>query len=303
VVDLGKIGIWSRELRYHEDRGATAEAAAELEELGYTALFIPDVGGDVLGAVEHLLAATRSVPVATGILNVWKHDPAVVAAGWWQIDDRYPGRFALGLGSSHAPIVDEGHPGRYHHPLSKMLSYLDALDAAGHPVPIEGRFLAALGPRMLQAAHERTAGAHPYLVPPEHTRQAREILGQGKMLAPEQAVLLETDRDRGRERARRFVADYLRLPNYVNNLIRLGYSTKDLSGAGSDRLVDDLVVYGDERAIAERVAAHHEAGADHVCIHVLGATNREELPMEQWRRLAPALTKSQVRGVKGQASE
>jgi probable F420-dependent oxidoreductase len=246
------------------------------------------VGGDVLGAVEHLLAATRSVSVATGILNVWMHDPASVATGWGEIEQRWPGRFALGLGSSHAPIVDAGHPGRYRRPVGTMRTYLDALDASRPQVPAGARFLAALGPRMLELARERTGGAHPYLAPPEHTRRAREILGPGRVLAPEQAVLLEPDPDRGRERAGRFVADYLRLPNYVAHLRRLGYGEDDLAGGGSDRLVRDLVVWGDERAIAARVAAHHDAGADHVCIHVIGARD-EVLPRDQWRRLAPAL--------------
>jgi probable F420-dependent oxidoreductase len=285
IHGLGRVGIWSRELRFHEHPAAIADAAAELEELGYSALFVPDVGGDVLGAVEHLLSATRSVTVATGILNVWMHDPEAVAAGWARIEREWPGRFALGLGSSHAPIVDAGHPGRYRRPLATMRDYLDALDAAERPVPAGGRLLAALGPRMLELARERTAGAHPYLVPPEHTRRARTILGPDRVLAPEQAVLLAPDR----EAARRFVADYLGLPNYVANLVRLGYAEEDLRGGGSDRLVDDLVAWGDERAIAERVAAHHEAGADHVCIHVIDTGRAEELPLEQWRRLAPAL--------------
>lgn len=301
-IDLGRIGIWSRQLRYNEDRGATAEAAAELEELGYAALFIPDIGGDVLGAAEHLLSATRRVPVVTGILNIWMHDPATVAGGRWRIESRWPGRFALGLGSSHAPIVDADRPGRYRRPLSTMRAYLDALDTVQHPVPVEGRLLAALGPRMLELARDRAAGAHPYLVPPEHTRAARDILGPDRVLAPELAVLLEPERARARERARRFVADYLQLPNYFDNLVRLGYSRDDLSGAGSDRLVDDLVAYGDERAIAERVAAHHEAGADHVCIHVIGTGPGEELPLEQWRRLAPALVARSGRNATGQAA-
>jgi probable F420-dependent oxidoreductase len=289
TVDLGRIGIWSRELRYNPDRGARAAAAAELEDLGYAAIFIPDAGGDVLGDVEHLLAATRRMPFATGILNIWLHDPAEVASGYADLVARFGPRFLLGLGSSHAPLVESALRVPYARPYSKMVDYLDALDGAVTPVPAEMRMLAALGPRMLSLARARAAAAHPYLVPPEHTAAARQALGPGILLAPEQAVVLGTDPRLGRERARAFVNDYLALPNYVRNLRRLGFTDDDLDGQASDRLVDALVAHGDEEAIAARVRAHHDAGADHVCVYVFGGGD-EALPLDAWRRLAPALT-------------
>jgi probable F420-dependent oxidoreductase len=288
-VDLGRVGIWSRELRYNPDRGARAAAAAEIEELGYAAIFIPDAGGDVLGDVEHLLAATRRLPFATGILNIWLNDPAEVASRRASLVARFGPRFLLGLGSSHAPLVESALRVPYARPYAKMTAYLDALDAAAAPVPAEMRMLAALGPRMLSLARARAAAAHPYLVPPEHTAAARDALGPRILLAPAQAVVLGTDRGLGREQARAFVNDYLALPNYVRNLRRLGFTDDDLHGRASDRLVDALVAYGDEETIAARVRAHHDAGADHVCIYVFGGGD-EALPLDAWRRLAPALT-------------
>jgi probable F420-dependent oxidoreductase len=289
TVDLGRAGIWSRELRYHPDRGARATAAAELEELGYAAIFIPDAGGDVLGAVEHLLAATRRMALATGVLNIWMHDPAEVASQRESLVARFGPRLLLGLGSSHAPLVEGVLHVPYARPYAKMVEYLDALDAAAAPVPAGERMLAALGPRMLDLARARASAAHPYLVPPEHTAAAREALGPGVVLAPEQAVLLGADPRLRREQARAFVNDYLALPNYARNLRRLGFTDDDLDGRASDRLVDALVAHGDEDAIAARVRAHFDAGADHVCIYVIGGRD-EALPLEAWRRLAPALT-------------
>jgi probable F420-dependent oxidoreductase len=288
-IDLGKVGIWSRELRYHPDRGARAAAAAEIEDLGYTAIFIPDAGGDVLGEIAHLLAATRRIPLATGVLNIWMHDQADVSGRRAGLASRFGPRFLLGLGSSHAPLVQSAGYGPYLRPYSRMVAYLDALDTAAASGPATDRMLAALGPRMLSLARDRAGAAHPYLVPPEHTAWARQILGPGPVLAPEQAVILEPDERRGHELARAFVSDYLGLPNYVRNLRRLGFGDDDLAGRGSDRLVDALVAHGDEEAIAARVRAHHDAGADHVCIYVVGGTD-ETLPLGAWRRLAPALT-------------
>ena len=286
--ELGPVGIWSRELRFHQDKGATAAAAAELEDLGYTALFVPDVGGDVMGAVEHLLSATQRVRIVTGILNIWMHPPDEVARRRASVEERWPARFVLGLGASHTPIVEAKEPGSYRRPLAKMREYLDELDAAEQPVPVDGRLLAALGPKMLELARDRSAGAHPYLVTPDQTRAARELLGPDKVLAPEQAVVLEAVPVVARERARAFVSSYLTLPNYTNNLLRGGFSEEDLADGGSDRLVDALVVAGDEETIRARIAAHHEAGADHVCIYVFGGPD-EAMPLEQWRRLAPVL--------------
>jgi probable F420-dependent oxidoreductase len=280
-MNVGPLGVWSRGLRYNRDRGAASEAASELEGLGYTAVWLPDVGGDVLGAAGEILRATTSIAVATGVVNIWLHDPAELSAQRAALEQLHPGRFLLGLGASHEAIV----PDRYTRPLSSMRSYLDALDRASMPVPLERRVLAALGPRMLELARERTAGAHPYLVPPEHTRRARATLGPERLLAVEQSVLLEPDGRRGLAQARAFVSDYMRLPNYVNNLTRLGYGDDDL--APSDRLTRSLVAVGDEHAIAAHVRAQFKAGADHICVQVIDAG--DELPVDQWRRLAPAL--------------
>jgi probable F420-dependent oxidoreductase len=302
-VDLGRVGIWSRELRYNPDPGARAAAAAELEDLGYGAIFIPDAGpdagGDVLGAVAHLLTATRRMPLATGVLNIWMNDPADVAARRASLLARFGPRFLLGLGNSHAPLVESVLGVPYSRPYTKMTAYLDALDAAEPPVPAGERMLAALGPRMLSLARERAGAVHPYLVPPEHTAAAREAVGPGIVLAPEQAVVLGGDRRVTRERARAFVQDYLALPNYVRNLRRLGFTEDDVRGRASDRLVDALVAHGDEDAIAARVRAHHDAGADHVCIYVFGSgsasgsasgSGDEAIPLDAWRRLAAVLT-------------
>jgi probable F420-dependent oxidoreductase len=179
-------------------------------------------------------------------------------------------------------------PGRYHRPLAAMAAYLDALDTAKPPVPAGARVLAALGPKMLTLARERAAGAHPYLTTPEHTQRARTILGADRVLAPEQRVILETDRATAREIGRQHLAPYLQLPNYTNNLRRLGFTDDDLAGAGSDRLVDTLVTWGDEDTIARRVREHHDAGANHVCIQALTG-DQDTFPREAWRRLAPAL--------------
>jgi probable F420-dependent oxidoreductase len=288
-VELGRVGIWSSELRAHADTALVAETAAELEELGYSALFVPGgAGGDVLERCELVLRATNRATVATGILNVWMHDPADVARERARLDGEHPGRFWLGLGISHAPLIDRKEPGLYRKPLSKMREYLDQLDAAEPPVPPDARFLAALGPKMLELARDRTSGAHPYFVPVGHTAYARAILGPDRLLAPEQAVLLETDAKRARELARLHVSRYLELPNYTNNLLRHGFTGADLADGGSDRLVDAIVAWGDEQDIAARVGAHLNAGADHVCIQVVGVQGGEP-PREQWRRLAPAL--------------
>jgi probable F420-dependent oxidoreductase len=278
---LGSVGVWARELRFHPDAGEIADAAAELEELGYATLWIPDAGGDIFGAVDLLLDATSKATIATGILNIWVQDAAEVARE--TLRRAQDGRFALGLGASHAALIE-----RYDKPLSAMRDYLEALDAADPPLPVGARMLAALGPKMLALSGERGAGAHPYLVPVEHTRHARAILGSDAVLAPEVGVVLDDDPASGLERARAHVADYLELPNYANNLRRLGYPEEDLAGGGSDRLVTDLVAIGDEEAIAARVGQHLQAGADHVCIQVVGPMG-QPLARETWRRLAPAL--------------
>jgi probable F420-dependent oxidoreductase len=285
-MNLGSIGIWATSLRYG-DPGVITDAAAELDELGYATLWLPGgAGGDVFGDSARVLQATREATVGVGVLNVWMHSPSEVAAGHADVVARYPGRFLLGLGVSHAPLV--GQSGQtYERPLAKMRSVLDALDAAERPVPANERILAALGPKMLTLAGERSAGSHPYLVTPEHTAAAREVLGGGALLAPEQGVVLEADPDVARSIARKNLARYLQLPNYTNNMLRFGLTAEDLLDGGSDRLIDALVAWGDMERIAARIAEHHAAGADHVAVQVLTADL--DAPREQWRRLAALL--------------
>src|SRR3954447_8141500 len=292
ALNLTGTGVWSPGLRLLPDRGGAADAAAELEELGYSAIWMPGGGADtVFNAVSDLLRGTSTVTVATGILSIWDADPEWVAAERAELHDAYDGRFLLGIGVSHAPLVDRSEPGRYKRPLAAMRAYLDSLDAAAPPVLPEQRALAALGPKMLALAAERSLGTHPYLVTPEHTRVAREAVGPSKLVAPELGVVLERDAGRAREIAREFLDVYLKLPNYTNNLLRLGFSEADIADGGSDRLVDALIAWGSEDAIAARVAEHRDAGADQVLVQVLTDADRlASLPLPEWRALAPALT-------------
>ena len=285
-MDLAGVGVWSSQLRYG-DAGEAAEAAAELEELGFTALWIPDVGGPVLDSVGQLLSSTKRVVIATGILNLWMHDPSDVAASYASLAATHGERFLLGIGVSHAPLIDSKEPGLYRKPLAATRAYLDALDATEQPVPVANRVLAALGPKMLELAATRSRGAHPYLVTPDHTRYAREHLGDGPLLLPEQTVLLTDDKAEARALGTDWLRAYLALPNYANNLLRSGFTQDDLTSV-SDRLFDAIIACGDEEAVLRRVNEHLSADADHVCVQVLTADPRE-FPREQWRRLAAAL--------------
>lgn len=278
-------------LRYG-DPGPAAAAAAELESLGYSALWIPDVGGDVFGPLANLLGATTATTIATGILNVWMHTPEETAAEHARLTSEHGPRFLCGIGISHRPFIDRmNEPGTYQRPVETMASYLDGLDAAPTPLAADDRVLAALGPKMLELARSRTAGTHPYLVTPELTSKARAGIGPDGLVASEQGVVLETDPARAREIARSHLNTYLGLPNYSNNWKRQGFTDDDLADGGSDRLVDALVAWGDEAAIAARVQEHRDAGADHVCIQVLTSDPRA-LPVDEWRALAPALIES-----------
>ncbi len=285
-MDLSGVGVWSSQLRYGNPDVA-AEAAAELDDLGFTALWIPDVGGPVLESVAHLLASTQRAVIATGILNIWMHDPAEVAASYTALADKHGQRFLLGIGCSHAPLIDSKEPGRYRKPLAATAAFLDGLDAGDPPVPAENRVLAALGPKMLELSAARARGAHPYLVTPDHTHQARQVLGDGPALMPEQTVLFADSRDEARDAGTDWLRAYLTLPNYANNLLRSGFSQDDLDSV-SDRLFDAIIAWGDEEAIVRRVDEHQQAGADHVCVQVL-APDAREFPRDQWRRLATAV--------------
>ncbi len=262
-IELGKVGIW------RHPSGLTPEVAAEVEALGYGAIWVGGSPPGDLGVVEHLLDATDHIAVATGIVNVWQDDAATVGASWHRITVRHPDRFLLGLGIGHPEATRD-----YQRPYARLVSYLDQLDDLN--VPAGSRVLAALGPKVLRLSAERAAGAHPYLVTPEHTRQARQILGDGPLLAPEQKVVLETDPERARAIARTRVQNpYLGLTNYLSNLRRLGWADADFADGGSDALIDALAVHGDAAAIARGVTAHLDAGADHVAVQVL---NPDPLP-------------------------
>jgi probable F420-dependent oxidoreductase len=288
-MELGSVGVWGSGLWLEESRRAEAmDVAAELDELGYAALWLSAGFGQGLPALfGELLGATQRMSVASGILSIWHATAAQSAQGFGALERAHPGRFLLGLGASHARRVDAVEK-RYERPWSRMVGYLDELDAERPGVPRERRVLAALGPRMLRLSAERTAGAHPYFVPVEHTALARETLGPGPLLAPEQAVVLETDPGLARGLARGHMKSYLQLPNYTNNLRRLGYGDQDLGGGGSDRLVDAIVAWGDLDRIAERVRAHHDAGADSVSVQVI-SERPTQFPREHYRRLATAL--------------
>jgi probable F420-dependent oxidoreductase len=238
-----------------------------------------------------ILSATKRIVAAPGIANLYAHDAMGMAAGQRTLCEAFPDRFLLGVGVSHRPSVEGIRGLTYGPPLTTMRKYLDAMDAAPYAAlrrEPELRVLAALGPKMLELSATRANGAHPYFVPVEHTEIARKILGEGPLLAPEQAVVIERDPAKAREIARTHVPNYLRLENYANNLRRLGFSEDDIAGSGSDRLVDAIVAWGSIDDVVKRVRAHLDAGADHVCIQVLTAQPRT-LPLQEWRDLAAAL--------------
>ena len=258
----------------------TPEVAQEVERLGFGALWLGGSPSGDLGSIERLLDATDSIPIATGIVNMW-HDPAsLVANSYHRVSERHPGRFLLGVGIGHPEASSE-----YRHPLATILEYLGQLDAAG--VPTENLVLAALGPKVLAAAAEHTRGAHPYLTTPRHTRLARGVIGDSPLLAPEQTVVVESDQEQAREIGRAMVSRYLRLVNYRNNLLREGWTEPDLDDGGSDQLVDELVLAGTPQEIVEGLRRHLTAGADHVSIQTLGPD-----PVFGYRALAEVLFSS-----------
>lgn len=272
AIELGKLGIW----RYHAN--VDAKFAAEAEKLGYGAIWLggsPSAGD--LASVDDLLAATESLVIATGIVNIWQDEPASIAKVYERIAGKYPDRFLLGVGAGHREATKE-----YKKPYAALVDYLDGLDAAG--VPVGGRALAALGPKVVKLSGDRTAGAHPYLTTPEHTRDTREILGAGKLLAPEHKVVLGTDAAEARAIGRNTVKYYLGLSNYVANLRKLGFTDADLEGEGSDHLIDALALHGDAETIARGLSAHLDAGADQVVVQVLN-----EDPWPAYRALASEL--------------
>ncbi|PAZ10812.1 LLM class F420-dependent oxidoreductase [Streptomyces sp. SA15] len=279
---VGRYGIWSVGLRSEDParQGELAEAAAELEQLGYGALWLG--GNSAARNAVPLIEATSTLTVGTSIQSIWEHEPADSAAAFADLEATHPGRFTLGLGVSHAKLADQ-----YRRPYSALVAYLDGLDAAG--VPANRRLLAALGPKSLKLARDRAAGSIPYLVTAEHTAQAREALGEAPLLAPELGVVLETDPDSARTLARDFLAMYLTLPNYTNNFLRHGFTEDDLKDGGSDRLIDALFAWGDEASIRARIETFRDAGADHVALQVVDGEPRDALPRQAWRTLASLL--------------
>ncbi|BDH03619.1 LLM class F420-dependent oxidoreductase [Streptomyces seoulensis] len=281
-AEIGRYGVWSLGLRSEDPsrRGEIEEAAAELQELGYGTAWLG--GSSAAVNALPLLKATDRLIVATSIQSIWQYDAEESAAGYVEVDAAHPGRFLLGLGVSHAKLAEQ-----YRRPYSALVDYLDALDAAG--VPAGRRVLAALGPKTVRLAGERSLGAIPYLVTPEHTARAREILGQAPLLAPEFGVVLESDPARARELARAHLDMYLQLPNYTTNFQRLGFSEDDLRDGGSDHLIDSLYAWGDDDRIRDEVNSFLAAGADHVALQVVQAGSPEDLPRAAWRRLADIL--------------
>ena len=292
ALRLGSTGIWTSQLEALPAARAQ-ETAAELEELGFGALWFGEaLGREALTHAALLLAGTHRIVIATGIANIYGRDPVTMAAGQNTLAEAYPNRFLLGLGVSHVPLVEQLRGHRYDKPVATMRSYLDAMDQAPYraaPPSVKPlRVLAALGPQMLRLAAQRADGAHPYNTTPKHTAQARELLGVGPLLCPEQVVILETNAAKARTIARKFLAIYLTLPNYTNNFLRLGFSEADLANGGSDRLIDAVVAWGDLKAVLNRIEEHRSAGADHVCIQVL-TEGKEEFPLSESREIAIAL--------------
>jgi probable F420-dependent oxidoreductase len=297
-IDIGRVGIWTGVL----DAVPSAEAqriAVQLEELGFPTLWIPEtIGRDPFVTATLLLSATERLNIATGIANIYARDAVTMANTQRSLEEAFPGRFLLGLGVSHEHLVDRIRKHDYSKPYSKMVEYLDAMDAALFlavgPTERPATVLAALGPKMLRLSGEKADGAHPYFVPVEHTATAREILGPDKILAPEQMVVLETDPTKAAEIARKGMAIYLRAPNYLNNLRRFGFTDEDFADGGSNRLLDAIVATGGVDAAQARVQAHFEAGASHVCVQVLG-DNPTAVPEGAWKELAAALVGEQQR--------
>jgi len=272
---LGQFGVWRPAFQ------TTPDLASGLEQLGFGAIWLGGSPDGDLEIVDQLLTATSSIVIGTSIVNIWKDDAATVAGSWRRIDAAFPGRFLLGVGAGHREATAE-----YRSPYDALASYVDQLTS--YHVPAEGIVLAALGPRVLRLAADRTAGAIPYLVPPEHTRLAREILGPDRLLAPEHKAVLDADPDRGRALGRKRVANpYLRLVNYTSNLRRLGFTDADLADSGSDQLVDALVAHGTAEEVATQLHAHLRTGADHVCFQLL--TEADTSPLAGYTALARGL--------------
>jgi probable F420-dependent oxidoreductase len=301
TLPLGSMGVWTTRLDALPAARAQ-EVASELEELGFGAIWFGESNGrEALTQAGLLLAGTRRIVIATGIANIYGRDPVTTAAAQKTLAEAYPNRFLLGLGVSHIPLVEQLRGHRYEKPVATMRRYLDGMDQApyrGVPPAIKPlRVLAALGPQMLRLSAERAHGAHPYNTPPEHTAQARALLGAESLLCPEQPVILEANAAKARAIARKFLALYLTLPNYTNNFLRLGFTESDFSNGGSDKLIDAVIVWGDLKTVLTRVDEHLAAGADHVCIQVL-TEKQNEFPLHEYREIASALREAKRSSVR-----
>jgi len=288
---LGRIGVWSFALQANPFPVST-EGLRAYEALGYRSVWFPESVGskEALAHAALVLGSSERLVVGTGIANIHARDGVAMALGGRTLEEAFPGRFVQGIGVSHAPSVT-ARGGLYGKPIEQMTAYLDAMDGAPWAGPAAERppvLLAALGPRMLDLAAERTDGAHPYFVPVEHTRVARERLGADPVLVVEVTAVIDDDAARGRETARTFATRYLALPNYANNLRRLGYADEDVAGGGSDRLLDAVVVQGSAATVAARVREHLDAGADHVVVQ-LRAPSPADLCVESFTELRDEL--------------
>ena len=276
-MELGEIGIWTS-YRAIDERDA-GQAAELVESLGYGALWLG--GSPRLPTVRPLLDATERLTVATGIVNVWQYEPATLAAERAELAAGFPGRLLLGIGIGHPEATSD-----YSHPLTTMRRFFDGLDGAAAPVPRDERCVAALGPKMLDLCADRSLGTLTYFTPVEHTRFARERVGENALVATELACVLDVDDNRARATARRYAELYLGLRNYTTNLLKFGFGEQDLADGGSDRLIDAIVPHGTAEEIAAVARAHLDAGANHVCLQTVGISG---IPREQWTALAAAL--------------
>jgi probable F420-dependent oxidoreductase len=289
--DLGRIGLWTFALDV-QPMAKAQEAAAEIDEMGFGTVWLPEaIGREIFSSSALILSATKNIKVASGIASIAARTAHTMQSGWKTLSEAFPGRFVLALGVSHSHMVTKLHKLSYDKPYSNMVEYLDVMDkspyAGAAPQSPMYRMIGALGPKMLQLSAERTAGAHPYFTTPQHTAEARALMGAKPLIAPEIAVIFETDKDKARATARKFMSTYTRLPNYANNLMRLGFTQDDVTNQ-SDKLVDEIVTWGGLDKIAARIKEHHDAGANHVCVQVL-THDPLELPMAGWRELSALL--------------
>jgi probable F420-dependent oxidoreductase len=276
-MDLGRVGVWTLYRNLGEENAASAAALAE--QLGFGALWLG--GSPRLPSVRPLLEGSERLVVATGVVNVWRYDPAQLASEYAELEGDFPGRLLVGIGIGHPEATSE-----YSSPLATMRSFLDGLDGAPVPVPSDRRCLAALGPKMLELSAHRSLGTHPYFTAPEHTRAARARLGPSRLVGPELACVIDQNGDSASATARAYAKRYLSLSNYRNSLLTQGFEERDLDEGGSEQLIDAVIPQGSPATIASVAREHFDAGADHVCLQTLGVTG---IPREQWTALAHEL--------------